>query len=147
MISGERALLVRRATDPARGEWSIPGGLVETGETLAAAVARELFEETGVRVRVHGLIEATERIFFDPAPPSHLPRSDGAKPPSLAKPRYHFVILDYLCELLEGEPRTSDEISDFAFVPENELERYSLTPAVSRILGKAFAMARARATA
>ena len=130
VISGERALLVRRGTEPARGEWTIPGGLLEAGETLAEGVARELLEETALTVRVVELIEATERIFFDALPPAPLPR-DPAPPP--AKPRYHYVILDYLCELIEGEPRANDEISHFAFVPEADLDRYALTPAAARI--------------
>ena len=65
VICHDRALLVRRDTEPARGEWTIPGGLLETGETLAEAVVRELREETGVTVRVVELIEALERIFYE----------------------------------------------------------------------------------
>ena len=65
LIDQGRALLVRRAREPALGEWTIPGGLLEVGETLAAAVERELREETGLIVRVVELIEALERIFSD----------------------------------------------------------------------------------
>jgi len=65
VIDQDRALLVRRATEPALGEWTIPGGLLEVGETLTAAVEREILEETGLTVRVVELIEALERIFSD----------------------------------------------------------------------------------
>ena len=133
VIDEERVLLVRRATDPARGEWTIPGGLLELGETLAEGVARELLEETGLTVRVLDLIEALERIFFDQA-------HDG----NHVGPRYHYVILDYLCERVSGQPALNNELSDFAFVREDELQSYRLTPIASRVVHKAFAMARAR---
>src|SRR5260370_15991518 len=65
VIDQDRALLVRRAREPALGEWTIPGGLLEVGETLTAAVERDILEETGLTVRVVELIEALERIFSE----------------------------------------------------------------------------------
>ncbi len=65
LIHKRRALLVRRGSEPLRGEWSIPGGTLELGETLAEGVARELLEETGLVVRVLGQIEVFERIYAD----------------------------------------------------------------------------------
>jgi 8-oxo-dGTP diphosphatase len=161
VVSGARALLVRRDTEPGRGEWTIPGGLLEAGETLTEGVARELREETGLTVRVVELIEVLERIFVDvdskDSPIDTARRSTGeqgaltvlaertpASAPLTERPRYHYVILDYLCEAIEGEPAASDEISDLAFIAEEEMERYPLTPAAARVLHKAFAMARAR---
>src|ERR1700687_2520382 len=90
VISGDRVLLARRGTEPLRGEWSIPGGLLELGETLTAGVARELREETGLTVRAIELIDAVDRIF----------PTDGS-----AKPKFHYVLLDYLCEVVSGEPK------------------------------------------
>ena len=145
IVAGGRVLLARRGSEPMRGEWSIPGGVLEVGESLAEGVARELREETGLAVRVLELIEALDRIFPDPAgQPLDPPRTAGpagARP----RPRYHFVILDYLCEIIAGEPRAGGDITELAFVREEELPRYALTPAVIRVVGKAFAMARARA--
>jgi len=138
VISNQRVLLVRRAAEPARGEWTIPGGMLEVGETLAEGVAREILEETGLTVRVLELIEALERIFADS------PERESAATELRPRPRYHYVILDYLCEVLEGEAHTSDEISDLVFVREEELDRYRLTPAAMRVIHKAFSMARAR---
>jgi 8-oxo-dGTP diphosphatase len=141
IITEERVLLARRGSEPMRGEWSIPGGVLEAGESLAEGVMRELREETGLIVRVLDLIEALDRIF--PEPPERPPqavRTEGAHP----RPRYHFVILDYLCEIIEGEPHAGGDITDLALVREEELSRYALTPAVIRVVGKAFAMARAR---
>jgi 8-oxo-dGTP diphosphatase len=149
VIEQNRALLVRRAREPALGEWTIPGGLLEVGETLAAGVAREIQEETGLIVRVVELIEALERIFsesgeirsgVEPAGAA-ADLQDAAR---LPEARYHYVILDYLCERVSGEPAISEEISDLAFVPEAELTNYRLTPAATRVLHKAFAMARER---
>ncbi len=84
VIADGRALLIRRGHPPLEGEWSIPGGTLEVGETLLDAVRRELAEETGIEVRVGELIEVFERIF---------PDGDG-------QPKYHFVIVDYLCEAI-----------------------------------------------
>ena len=154
VIDQDRALLVRRAREPALGEWTIPGGLLEVGETLTEAVERELREETGLTVRVVELIEALERIFSDSGEIRIEPGGNAAKPDgeevvrtsgARPRPRYHYVILDYLCERVAGEPTVSPEISDLAFVPEVELGKYALTPAATRVLLKAFAMTRARA--
>ena len=60
------------------------------------------------------------------------------------RPKYHYVILDYLCELIEGDPAALEEISDVAWVGEEEMKRYNLTPAATRVLRKGFAMARNR---
>ena len=156
LIDQDRALLVRRAREPALGEWTIPGGLLEVGETLSDGVQRELQEETGLVVRAVELIEALERIFSDseeiqPAPEAPRVRSASQEVTRILgirpRPRYHYVILDYLCERVSGEPVISEEISDLAFVREEELPNYALTPAATRVLHKAFAMARARAKA
>lgn len=129
-----RAVLIRRGSEPLKGEWSIPGGTLEVGETLAEGVCRELREETGLEVRVLELIELFERIFPEPA---------GAA--AEQRPRYHFVIVDYLCEVLSGTPRAGSDVTDFAFVREEDLEGYNLTPTAARVVKKAFAMARTRA--
>ena len=152
VIDRDRALLVRRARQPALGEWSIPGGLLEVGETLTAGVEREIREETGLVVRAVELIEALERIFCDSEEsrggPEGAPTYSEVRevaPAAGARPRYHYVILDYLCERTGGEPAIREEISDLAFVTEAELGNYRLTPAALRVLHKAFALARTRA--
>jgi 8-oxo-dGTP diphosphatase len=143
IIANERVLLARRGSEPMRGEWSIPGGALEVGESLAEGVMREMREETGLAVRVVELIEALDRILPEAAESS--PQGVGAEEKrARARPRYHFVILDYLCEIVEGEPRAGGDITELAFLREEDLPRYALTPAVIRVVGKAFAMARAR---
>ena len=131
VIEGGRALLIRRGGEPLKGHWSIPGGTLETGETLEEGTRREMEEETGLRVRVVELIEVFERIFREPDKP------DG-------RPRYHFVIMDYLCERISGEARAGGDVTDVAWVAESDLGAYNLTPTATRILKKAFAMIAAR---
>ena len=137
VVDNGRSLLIRRGSAPLKGEWSIPGGLLEVGETLEQGVVRELGEETGLEVRVVELIEVFERIF--PAPPG----ADGT-PGDAARPQYHFVILDYLCEVRGGTLTVGSDAQEFAWAREEELSNFDLTVAVNRVLRKAFAMARGR---
>jgi ADP-ribose pyrophosphatase YjhB (NUDIX family) len=140
VIDDGRTLLIRRASPPLKGEWSIPGGLLEVGETLERGVARELAEETGLEVRVLELIEVFERIFPAPA------NTDGM-PGDAARPQYHFVILDYLCEIRGGTLAAASDALEFAWAREEEMTKFDLTVAVNRVLRKAFARARERTAA
>jgi ADP-ribose pyrophosphatase YjhB (NUDIX family) len=138
IIDQDRALLIRRGSEPLRGQWSIPGGTLELGESLQQGVAREMREETGLDVRVLELIEVFDRIF----------PGDGADPPeSEPKPRFHFVIVDYLCERISGEPLAGSDVTDVAFAREDQLGDFHLTETATRVLRKAFAMDRARRAA
>jgi 8-oxo-dGTP diphosphatase len=138
VIDDGRALLVRRGTEPLRGEWSIPGGTLELGEALEEGVARELLEECGLEVRVLELIEVFDRIYFD----------DGVSVGGRReKPRFHYVIADFLCERIGGVPVAGSDVTDVAFAREEELATYHLTETATRILRKAFAMDNARRAA
>ena len=130
IIDRGRTVLIRRGTEPLLGEWSIPGGTIEIGETLEEAVRRELREETGLEVRVLELIELFDRIYRD----------------AENKPRFHYVIADYLCGLVGGEPRAGSDVTDMAFAQEEELGKFKLTEKATALLKKAFAMSRARAS-
>jgi ADP-ribose pyrophosphatase YjhB (NUDIX family) len=135
IIDAGCALLIRRGNEPLRGEWSLPGGILELGETLEQGVARELLEETGMGVRVLELIEVFDRIYGE----------DGTiAAQAQKKPRFHYVIVDYLCERIGGEPRAGSDVTDVAFAREDQLGNYQLTETATRILKKAFAMDRAR---
>jgi len=136
VITEGRALLIRRGSEPLKGRWSIPGGTLELGETLLEGVVRELREETGLEVRVLDLIEVFERIFPEP---------DASPPGTRRRPQFHFVILDYLCQTVGGSPRPGSDVTEVALATEEELAGYGLTPTATRIVRKAFAMARARA--
>jgi 8-oxo-dGTP diphosphatase len=135
IIEDGRALLIRRGSEPLRGHWSIPGGTLEIGETLQQGVARELKEETGLEVRVLDVIEVFDRIFpaeaVDPASPGR-------------GPRFHYVIVDYLCERISGEAQAGSDVTDVVYAREDELDQFHLTETATRVLLKAFAMDRQR---
>lgn len=135
VIENEQALLIRRGSEPLRGEWSIPGGTLELGESLEQGVARELLEETGLEVRVLELIEVFDRVYRGEA------GGDGA---ANRGPRFHYVIVDYLCERIGGAAVAGSDVTDVALAREQELGKYRLTETATRILRKAFAMDRAR---
>jgi len=136
IVDRGRTILIRRGTEPLLGEWSIPGGTIEIGETLEEAVRRELREATGLEVRVLELIELFDRIYVE----------NGTTPSQdKKKPRYHYVVADYLCELVGGEPRAGSDVTDLAFAREDELGKFHLTERATSVLKKAFAISRARA--
>jgi 8-oxo-dGTP diphosphatase len=91
-------------------------------------VRRELAEETGIEVRVVALIEVFERII----------------PGEAGRTRYHFVILDYLCERVSGEARAASDVTDVAWAREDELEKYGMTAIAMRVIRRAFEMDRRR---
>jgi 8-oxo-dGTP diphosphatase len=126
VILNGRALLIRRGGPPLEGRWSIPGGMLEVGETLLEGVQRELAEETGIEVRVGDLIEVFERI-----------NRDGN-----GKTQYHFVIADYLCEVVRGEARAASDVVDVAWAAPEDLGKYSLTGMATQVILKAFEMAK-----
>jgi len=126
IISDGRALLVRRGIPPLEGQWSIPGGMLESGETLLLGVRRELLEETGIEVTVLELIEVFERINLD---------GEG-------KARYHYVVLDYLCEAVRGEARAGSDVTEVAWATPAELAQFALTETATRVILKAFDIAR-----
>jgi mutator protein MutT len=128
VICDGRALLARRGQPPLEGQWSIPGGMLETGETILEGVRRELKEETGLDVRVGELIEVFERITLD---------QDG-------KTHYHYVVLDYFCEILKGEACASSDATEIAWVKEADLQNYQLTLSARDVIQKAFQIAKRR---
>lgn len=128
VIHRGRALLIRRGQEPLKGEWSIPGGVVELGEELAEGVRRELKEETGLEVEPVEIIGVFDRIMRG--------GTDGARV------RYHFVIVDYACRLKRGRLAPSSDVSDARWVLEKELPQYRLTEKATAVVLNAFAFFR-----
>lgn len=118
----DTVLLIQRGREPSYGKWSIPGGAVELGETLREAVFREVSEEVGLEVRVKDLVVALDRVILD--------RNGGIE--------YHYVLLDFLCEWIEGEPFPASDVLNCAFVQLDELSRYRLTDGTEQVIRRAF---------
>jgi ADP-ribose pyrophosphatase YjhB (NUDIX family) len=137
VIEDGKALLIRRGNEPLMGQWSIPGGTLELGETLLEGTARELKEETGLEVKVLEMIEVFERINFGRGADETFTTLEERR-----KPRFHFVIVDYLCERIAGHAVAGGDVTDVAWASEDELEKFALTPTATRVIRKAFSMAR-----
>jgi mutator protein MutT len=118
-----RILLVERGKEPLKGYWSIPGGIVETGEKLEEGIRREVLEETCLDVEPYSMFEIFERI---------IPDAEG-------KPEYHYVLIDYLCRRLSGEPAAASDASRVAWVSERELSGYRITEGTLAVIERAFA--------
>lgn len=123
IIEDNKILLVERGNEPLKGWWSIPGGLLEIGEKVDAAVRREVQEETGLEVNPLHLHEIYERI---------IPDSEG-------KPEYHYVLLDYLCHVTGGLLQASSDASNAAWASLAELQNYRLTEGTLGVIERAFA--------
>jgi ADP-ribose pyrophosphatase YjhB (NUDIX family) len=121
VIHRNRVLLIRRGGEPLKGEWSIPGGLIEVGEELADGVRRELKEETGLDVEPLAILETFDRIF----------REGG-------RVRYHFVIVDYVCKLKGGRLRPASDVLEARWVRREDLPLYKLTEKATSVALQAF---------
>ncbi len=118
----ESILLVERGREPLKGYWSLPGGLVESGELLADAVKREVLEETGFRVKPVEMFQLFERIMRD----------------SDQRPEYHYVLVDYVCKVVSGELCAGDDVSRTEWVRRGSLKDYRLTEGTLGVIEKAF---------
>ena len=106
VFRGSEVLLVRRGNQPSKGKLGIPGGVVELGETAEEAVVREVEEETGIRVKPLRVLDVLDSIVKD---------DEGGI-------RFHYVLLEFLCEPLGGELRASSDASDALWAPLESLE-------------------------
>jgi mutator protein MutT len=117
-----KILLVERGKEPLKGYWSLPGGALETGETLEQGVIREVREETGLEVKPLRVLEIFERIMRDP---------QGA-------PEYHYVLIDYVCRVTGGSLRAADDASRAAWVAQDRLSAYRITAGTLPVIEKGF---------
>jgi 8-oxo-dGTP diphosphatase len=123
VINGTKVLLVRRGNEPLKGEWSLPGGALEVGETLQQGVVREVLEETGVTVAPAGVIEILDRIVKD--------EESG-------RIRYHYVLIDFVCRVTGGSPRVGSDADEVRWVDRAALDEYEVAPVTVRVIEKAF---------
>jgi ADP-ribose pyrophosphatase YjhB (NUDIX family) len=115
-------LLVERGGEPLKGYWSLPGGLVETGERLEDAVRREILEETGLEVEPVRRFDIFERIMHD----QH------------GQAEYHYLLVDYVCKVVGGKLRPGDDVSRTAWVRRAELGQYQITSGTREVIEKAY---------
>ena len=120
VVDNGRVLLVRRGREPLKGQWSLPGGLVELGESLIAGVAREVLEETGLIVEPVELVELLDRIHHENE-----------------RVRYHYVIADYLCRVTGGTLNAASDTDDVRWAERAEWNSHSalkLDPITVRVI-------------
>jgi mutator protein MutT len=126
IVQDGKVLLVKRRYAPLKGEWSLPGGGVEVGETLEECVVREMREETGLDIEVGPVIEVFDRITHD---------TDG-------RVQYHYVLVDYLCWPIGGELNASSDVEEAVWVQPDETSRFNITAKATAVIERALMMAR-----
>lgn len=121
-LRGDEVLLIRRGTPPLKGEWSLPGGRIEPGETARGAALRELSEETGVVAEITGLIDVVDAVFHA--------RTDGA----LTR---HYVLVDYAARWISGEPVAGDDAAEARFFAPEAIASLDLWDETARVIQQA----------
>src|ERR1700757_3995610 len=101
IIQENQVLLIQRGQEPLKGEWSLPGGALEVGETLQQGIVREVLEETGITVAPAGVVEILDRIVRD--------EESG-------RVRYHYVLIDFVCRVTGGSPRVGSDADEVRWV-------------------------------
>jgi ADP-ribose pyrophosphatase YjhB (NUDIX family) len=122
IFRGGEVLLVRRGQEPAKGSWTLPGGVVEVGEGLEAAITREVLEETGLTVKVLGITAVLERIYRDAE--ENIP--------------YHYVLIDFACDFISGKVTPASDITAAQFVPLDELAGFPLASFTAQVIQQAW---------
>ena len=115
---GDRFLLIKRAANPDKGLWSVPGGLIEVGEKAVDAARREALEETCLKVEVKERLGVVDKIEYDEA----------------GKVLYHFIILQFLAIPIDGEMKPQDDALDAVWVTLDQFKDYQLTGSLKRFL-------------
>ncbi len=118
----DRILMAQRGKPPLMGQWSLPGGLVETGESLAEAVRREVREETGLEIEPLGVLEIFERIMRN---------AEGTA-------EYHYVLIDYICRVAGGALAAGDDACGVEWVRRRDLAALDITEGTLGVIEKGF---------
>ena len=131
IVQDGQVVLIRRRYEPRKGQWTLPGGGVEVGESHEAAVAREMLEETGLQVEVGPVIEVFDRITRDED----------------QRVRYHYVLVDYLCWPIAGELCAGSDVDAAVLVAPSALAPYALTEKATAVIERALVLHRQRGAA
>ena len=122
LIHRDRILMAQRGKEPLKGWWSLPGGALETGESLKAAVCREALEETGLEIQPLRVFEIFERIMRD----------------RRGRAEYHYVLIDYLCRATGGTLRPGDDVCAVEWVRRRDLPQLQITEGTLGVIERAF---------
>jgi ADP-ribose pyrophosphatase len=125
IVQDGRVLLIKRGHAPLLGEWSIPGGMLELGETLRQGAEREALEETGLSVRAADLLGVFDRIVPDPE----------------QRTMYHYVLIDFLCEVISGELNPACDAADARWFTPEEVCALPLPEDTAEVIQLAFGKA------
>ena len=125
IVRDGEVLLILRGSEPLKGKWSLPGGLIELGETARQAVAREVKEETSLDVASATVIETVDRIVRD----------------DKGRIEYHYVLLDYLCQVNEGTPCAGSDAEEFVWADESKAASLGLGESAMGVIRKGLRMA------
>jgi 8-oxo-dGTP diphosphatase len=120
IVGGNRVVVVRRGHEPLKGEWSIPGGVLEIGETLRAGAAREALEETGLVVQPSDVLEVLDRIVRD----------------EQDRIQFHYVLIDFLCKPISGELRAGGDAEEARWISTGELDNFPIADSAAAVLRK-----------
>ena len=126
IVRGDRALVIKRGHEPRKGEWSLPGGLVELGESLVDAVRREIKEETDLDVAPGPIIETFDRVHRD----------------EQGRIRYHFVIVDFVCWSDVGDATPGSDAEAVAWIRAEEIESYRINSHAAEVLRRGLTVTR-----
>jgi len=121
---GGKIVVVKRENEPAKGLWSIPGGLLELGERVHEGVKREVMEETGLDVEIDRLLDVIDNIVYD---------DDG-------KICYHYVLIDYLCSSSQGDLTAATDVTEAQWIKLKDVNHLPTTKTLKRLLVKAHLM-------
>jgi 8-oxo-dGTP diphosphatase len=126
VFQGDRVLLVKRARPPSEGRWSVPGGVIELGETVRDAARRELREECGIEIELDRVVDVADRV---------VPDESGCV-------RFHYVVIYLLARCVGGEARSGSDGLEVRWVTVEELDTLDMHPLARQAVQRAFKMAR-----